>query len=403
MYLAGYALYVGLLFNYHLDKFLDFYAVVMVFFGIVLLRKDQLHSLVSTIAAFKSLKIFVGTALSLAIIFTLATLMQTSWWIGAMSLGAQYLGPFALSLVAASFFLATNNSIKIIFTFSIFAVLNMVVYEIVLYVVQWSSAGHFLEDHSHRWCSDAYIFFFPLVALSLVCINSIFIKRCVYFLIAAMFALAVGSGSRGVYLSLSFELFILLLLALHIRWIAKKQFLIILLALFLILLLAIHYLAPTLAEATLNRGLKIDDRLLSTWGPTWTFISKSPILGYGFGKNVWDAQYLLYQKGHPDAINVGNAHSWLLQVGFLGGIFSMITLCGLILGFFSQAKNIFMNAKYTSALRLFALALCLGFFGFYITHGAVETPNWKPLFLLLAWLIVASYHCLQAELRISSA
>jgi O-antigen ligase len=209
-------------------------------------------------------------------------------------------------------------------------------------------------------------------------------------LIVLITALSIGSGSRGIYIVLTLEWLILLVVSLtgallnSLRLLSFKKLFLLLIAVLLALVVAAHWLSPQLFFGALQRGFTVDDRILSTWKPTMLFIGNALWGGYGFGPAIWNAVYKIYQPQMPGAINFGGAHNWLLQIGFLGGVPAIALSLGLIVSFFWQLRNILANTHFNLVIKKVALSMGLSFFAFYLIRGLVETPSWKPFYLLLS-------------------
>ncbi|MBU3593268.1 O-antigen ligase family protein [Polynucleobacter sp. 71A-WALBACH] len=402
LYLLGYAIYVILLFNVKFDKALDWYALGLVFYGLCCLRSRHIDALWNTFKSTPALKVFGLSLLGLVLALSAATFRQLPQTSGLLSLGAQCWVPLALSIITASILMSTKNANTFLLTIFSLGAATIAGFDIGLYSQQWSSPIPMDVGNSHRDLADAYTFFLPFVWTLAIFAKSKFYRVLLWILIILIGMLSVGAGSRGVYIALFFEWLILMLISAFgvflkknnnedKRLISFTKLTAIGAILGLALWATVHWLSPDLFYGALSRGLQVDDRMLSTWKPTILFISNEPWFGYGFGPSIWNAVYSAHQIQLPGAINFGGAHNWLLQLGFLGGIFAIaFTLC-LIVGVFWQLRLILDNIQIDLPIQNAALALGLSFFTFYLVRGLVETPNWKPFYLLMTYLLYLSW------------
>jgi len=396
LYLLGYAIYVALLFNVRLDKELDWLGLGLVLLGLFCIRSQQIASLWQTLTLNPAMKLFSISLAGLVLVLSIATFRQLPQTQGLLSLGAQCWMPLTLSIVTALILMSIKNPAMILLAIFSLGAATIAGFDIALYYQQLSSASPMGVGNRHRDLTDAYIFFLPFIWACAIFAKSKLSRVILWMLIILISVLSVGSGSRGVYIVLPFELLILMLILFFFGFFKKRlisftNLMSILVILGLALWSAVLWLSPVLFNSALSRGLLVDERMLHTWKPTIFFISNAPWFGYGLGVSVWNTTYAAYQQQLADTINFGGAHNWILQLGFVGGLPAIILMLLLTAALFWQLKLICSNVHIKLWLKKLALVIGLSFFAFYIVRGLVETPNSKPFYLLITCFLYLAW------------
>jgi hypothetical protein len=393
IFLLGYAIYVALLFNVAFDKLFNWYALGLVFLGFCCVRPEQITGLWQTLTSSATMKLFSASMLGIVLILSVATFRQLPQTEGLLSLGAQCWVPFALATLSCLILLEYKNGISYLLKVFTAGAITIACFDIWLYYQQWAAITPMDVGNRHRELADAYIFFIPFLFLLAILNNSSLYKLTIWTLIILMSALSIGSGARGIYIVLAIEWVILLRVAVFPLFSDKplipfKKGLFPFSTLILVFFVTAHYIFPQFFFGALHRGLSVDARMLHTWQPTLYFIAQEPLSGFGLGLNAWNSVYAANQIHLPGAINVGSAHNWILQLGFQGGVPLIGLMALLVFSYYWQAVKIFVYPNSDLLLKKSSFIIGLVFFGFYVVRGLVETPNWKPFYLLVTFFLL---------------
>ena len=159
-------------------------------------------------------------------------------------------------------------------------------------------------------------------------------------------------------------------------------------------LAVLGYLAlpPTIVKDRLAQGADTSHRTTGTWGPTIDMMRDRPVLGYGYGRPIYDAEFNR-RAPNEDAWSLKKSigpHSIYLYTGFGGGLVALaglLTLCTGTIGYGLQG-----TLRATSLDdRLLALAATSAFLGYFVTRGAFESVRWSPFIILLLIIVRSSW------------
>lgn len=390
-YLAGYAVYVALLFNIQFDKVLDWYALGLLIFGFCCVRPQSITGLWRAVLLNTPTKVFTVSLFGLVIVLSIATFQQLPRTIGILSLGAQCWVPFGLSIVTVLILIAQKSKDAHLFFLKIFVAgaITIAGFDLWIYYEQWAKLIPMDVGNPHRELADAYIFFIPFIWAIALQAQSAVKKVLLWGLLLLISFIAIGSGARGIYIAILLEWVLLIGLSLTPFFFGKlllpfKKTILLLALLTLLIWIAATYFFPHFFWGAIDRGFGIEDRILHTWNPTWFFITKQPWAGYGFGPSIWNEVYAANQIYLPGALNVGSAHNWALQLGFLGGLPAVALIIFFTIAFFWQFTMFVSTNRLALSLKKIAFSAGLTYFAFFMIRGLVETPNWKPFYLLTA-------------------
>jgi O-antigen ligase len=195
----------------------------------------------------------------------------------------------------------------------------------------------------------------------------------------------IGTGARGAWLALIAAVALWSVLDFDRRWLIRIA----------IGGAALAFAAYALLPASVVRdkatqGMDTSMRTTGTWGPALQMIGERPVLGFGFGKEIFNREFDRRAAEEPTwTIRKSKGpHSIYLEAGFSGGypaLFGVVVLFAAVLGFGIRG----VVRAGTTEDRLAALAATAAFLAFYITRGAVESVRWGPLIVLLLMIV---YH-----------
>lgn len=157
-------------------------------------------------------------------------------------------------------------------------------------------------------------------------------------------------------------------------------------------LLGYLVLPPTIVKNRLAQGVDTSHRTTGTWGPTIDMMRDRLVLGYGYGRPIYDAEFNRRAPNEDTWFlkeSIG-PHSIYLYTGFGGGLSALaglLILCAGTLGYGLQG-----SLRATSLDdRLLALAATSAFLGYFVTRGAFESVRWSPLIILLLIIVQGSW------------
>ncbi|WP_168198768.1 O-antigen ligase RfaL [Jejubacter calystegiae] len=243
------------------------------------------------------------------------------------------------------------------------------------------------ESTRYRNVSDALVFLFPgLIPLwhnKRVDIKAIFILLTMVFCI-----LCLGTLARGAWLAT---------IIMGLIWlIAYREWKLITLSLLLTFagFIAIQNIQPQYTTKLLNKIHQTDSSARyrnGTQGTALELIMEKPVVGYGYGKNIFHNIYNERVKDHPNWIfkhSIG-PHNIYLDIWFGCGVIGLMAFLGVIIVVLTTLiKSI---SRTTDPDKMTYLMLTVSFFGFYIIRGMFELVDIKPLGILIGLLLIMRY------------
>ncbi|MBU3564466.1 O-antigen ligase family protein [Polynucleobacter sp. MWH-HuK1] len=340
----------------------------------------------------------------MSILFFIATLRQFPRYDGLIAFGAQYGVHICLAVMALMIIPISVKTIGFLFNCLLFSMLALILVDIGFYIWDYRNNIAIGSDYSHRWLGDGYVFLTPFLlarilynqeqgdiqAIKKLSVAPLFFQLLLYLLLILSVILGGGTGARSTYLILFFEIvFFIALKAYQARWSAIKMLTISFLV-FVVLKVALGLLAPELFEGAVSRRLQTWDRILYAWTPAILLIQEAPMMGYGFGAEVWDAAISHLKLTHPNIINFGSPHNWFLSAGFFGGIpaciaqFSLVVgMFGILKSFWERGRKLIVNRAINQKLSYLTIAVLTAFISFYLVRGLVEFTIYKYLSILI--------------------
>lgn len=255
------------------------------------------------------------------------------------------------------------------------------------YVREWLQDPALLNNIKlHRGWGHPLVLFFPFALLQ----GRLARGKPMYLwyglaVIEAMMIMA--TGARGAWLALAMVLVV---------WLGhdfdRRRLLALSGAGLALVVLAYFMLPAPLFKDRFADGLSTSLRTSGTWGPALQMLDERPVLGFGFGKPIFDQEFnrrAPTEAGWSIKKSKG-PHSIYLEAGFSGGYPALGLITALFLVIFVAGIRAAARGRQPEPERLLALACLAAFAGFYITRGSVESVQWSALPLLLAPLVFLS-------------
>ena len=199
--------------------------------------------------------------------------------------------------------------------------------------------------------------------------------------------MVIGSGARGAWISL-FAVFAL--------WgcveFNRRQITGVAVIACVLAALAYLVLPPTIVKDRLAKGADTSLRTTGTWGPTIDMMRDRPVLGYGYGRTIYNDEFNRRAPANDDwsiKKSIG-PHSVYLEIGFSGGLIGLIVLVIFFAGTLLHGLRGTLRATNLDD-RLLALAATSAFLGYFVTRGVFESVRWSPLVVLLPIIVQCSW------------
>jgi len=407
LYLVG--LYIILVFNEFVSKPVDFLALVLIVVGVPLISRKNSQVLKASITQSIAAKIFTYSLLIMSTLFLLATLKQLPEYGGLIAFGAQYAVHIGLAVVTLMIIPLNKNSANSILNFLLISLISLVLTDIGFYIWQWINHIPIAADYSHRWFGDGYVFLTPFLLAHILsgkikpdAQNSAVITGPQYWvnlglwlLLGIIIILCGATGARSTYITIALELLCFIGIKAYQDKRSWPKILSAILFSSFCLSFLFSLLSSSLFASALDRKLRIWDRLEYTWGPGLLFLTDSPWLGYGFGRQAWDSAYTALQIRFPNIVNFGSTHHWFLNAGFFGGVLAIVaqvmlsvSVCIISLRLIKGACKRGNQYLVEKQINCFVLAVLGSFITFYLVRGLVEFTIYKYLAITVISLIL---------------
>lgn len=196
----------------------------------------------------------------------------------------------------------------------------------------------------------------------------------------------IGTGARGAWLALIAALALWSVLDFDRRWLIR-----IAIGGAVLAVAAYTLLPASVVRDKATQGMDTSMRTTGTWGPALQMMGERPVLGFGFGKEIFNREFdrRAVEEQTWTIKKSKGPHSIYLEAGFSGGypaLAGVVVLFAAALGFGIRGV---LRAG-TIEDRLSALAATAAFLAFYVTRGAVESVRWGPLIVLLLMIVCHS-------------
>lgn len=247
------------------------------------------------------------------------------------------------------------------------------------YAREYVQQGAFPEDISvHRWFGDPAIFF-AFFTLGLAVGGRGWKRSLAWGLFGIQVALLLPTGARGSWLAFAASL------AVWLAYGADRR---------VVLATGIGVAAAAIAAVTVLPSSTIVDRIhhgtntslrtTGTWGPAYEMIVEKPLLGYGYGRQVFNNEFNARAPARPwwSFQTSHGPHSNYLEIAFAAGVPGFVTLVAcyaLLVGALARLTG----SGPPGEMRWIALATLCAFVAFYLVRGFVESSRWQPLGVLV--------------------
>lgn len=235
-----------------------------------------------------------------------------------------------------------------------------------------------------RDVSNSLIFYFPALLLLLFTNKS---NYKIYFtpLLLIFSFILIGTLSRGAWLAALVSCLVFLLLIKNWK-----------IPLAIIILIGVAFITLKVANNEKNSLLVTKLEQTSgtnrytngTQGTALEMIKEKPILGYGYGNNVYDSVYNQKVKNNPDWIfkqSIG-PHNTFLFIWFGSGLLGLaLFISMIIMAFISLLKNLKSNCIYTKEISIVLITILIGYL---FTRGMFEQMDIKPIGIILGFLLL---------------
>jgi O-antigen ligase len=213
-----------------------------------------------------------------------------------------------------------------------------------------------------------------------------------WLLVPLIIAMIIGTGARGAWLGA------IVVIAIYGVLTRNRTYGILLsIGLFISIAIAVAIVPGEFVAARIQQGFDTSGRISGTWAPALEMAMAKPLLGHGFGDDVFHAEYnrLVVDKAYwPIKASMG-PHSFFLALAFAAG-FPALVLLTVLLAFLLLlvVKNLRRMGPAADAHGyqwfLSGTALVAALVASYVVMGFFENLSWtlfgQILGLLLAWM-----------------
>ena len=312
----------------------------------------------------------------------MASLISPFRGVAVEDLFRTFAGPLLIAVLAARV-MCLDGAEHMLFRALVWGGGFLAVTDVAHYVRDFVTLGQFPNDFSHRWFSDGYIFYLPFLFLyrdtlvgrrRSICNAGLFL----------IFTLVAGTGSRGSWGTILLEIIFLWGLT------RQRQYLYDLALFGFAITIGLFALPYEMGEATLERGMSDNNRIIGHWLPALKMSFASPstlLIGHGYGREIWNTFHAHCDECGYKGPGLGGPHNVFLQALFAGGLAALASLIWL----FAELGRLLLRCRglQDEALRNLALGGFVAFAGFFLIAGQVCDPRPEPLamFVLIAMLL----------------
>ncbi|WBM60776.1 O-antigen ligase RfaL [Providencia sp. PROV188] len=257
--------------------------------------------------------------------------------------------------------------------------------ELTRYCLEYINNGTLpFTTYSFREISNSLVFYFPVLLILLFSERTKYSFYLTLLLISFSFIL-LGTLSRGAWLAILVSCITFFLLIKN--WKVPLAVLI-LIGITLITLKVITNENNILLFSKLEQTSSSNRYANGTQGTALEMIKEKPILGYGYGNNVYDSVYNEKVNQHPDWVykkSIG-PHNTFLFIWFGTGLLGLTLFVSMIIiAFISLLKNLKSDCIYTKKISIILITILVGYL---LTRGMFEQMDIKPLGIVLGFLLL---------------
>lgn len=257
------------------------------------------------------------------------------------------------------------------------------------YLGEISSLGRLSSDiHLHRRYAEALVFGLPFLLVLLFKPGAGWLKLIQSGIVLVAGLMIVATGARGAWLGAAAgALVVLVALGNRRIWMISAAVLVVATA------LAVISVPGELLEGRIRQGFDTSHRTSGTWRPALEMIADHPLTGYGFGDDVFHAEFNRRAPGasHWSLKTSLGAHSFYLSTAFAAGIPGLALLLGIV----GVLVRRLLKAVRPGPIKwnpgrtdYDAIALLGSLTGIYLVMGLVENINWHLLGLWLGLALI---------------
>lgn len=276
------------------------------------------------------------------------------------------------------------ETISKLITYAFLAALSLLcITELIPYIQDYKKGIMPFTDYRYRGISDSLVYLFPAL-LNLWLFKKIKHKVAFIVLGAVFIFLLLGTLSRGAWLAI---------LVAGLAWvILAKQWKILFVGMIFAAVTAAAVLSHEETSEKLIYKLQQTDSSYryknGTQGSALDLIAENPVVGYGYGNDVYREIYNSRVADYPEWIFRSSLgpHNLILYIWFGAGIMG---LAGLLFLYFSIGKECIQKLSYTAVNSPYNVYLFIFtcFIGYYIVRGNFEQIELNHLGILTGILI----------------
>lgn len=333
---------------------------------------------------------------ALVLLMAIASVVGATFSIAASEFWQGFIMPAMLPLVLIGHF-TTASRWKALLAAVIGAILLSMARNAIQYFGEWFALGRLSPDiHLHRHFGEALVLGLPFLLLAVHLAGSRLQVVAWAIPVVALLMIA-GTGARGAWLGA------LAAIGVHVLLLRSKRLTLTVSVIGLAAAIIAAAVVPSeLLTARLRQGVDTSLRTSGTWGPAVEMIADHPVMGYGFGDDVFHAEFNRRAPSSPNwsfQTSMG-PHNFFLAAGFAAG-FPGLALLLILLGYaiwllVPRANLLLRQAGEGHRIGLSGVALLGAVTGVFLVMGLVENINWRLfafwLALLLVWLQVGCEH-----------
>lgn len=267
----------------------------------------------------------------------------------------------------------------------IFGLILKCAIELTRYYLEYINNGVLpFTTYLFRDVSNSLVFYFPALLLLLFTNKS---NQKIYFtpLLLVFAFILIGTLSRGAWLAALVSCLIFLLLIKN--WKIPLA-IIMLVGITFITLKVVNNEKNSLLVTKLEQTSGTNRYENGTQGTALEMIKEKPILGYGYGNNVYDSVYNEKVKNNPDWIfkkSIG-PHNTFLFIWFGSGLLGLtLFISMIIMAFISLLKSLKSDCIYTKKISIILITILIGYL---LTRGMFEQMDIKPIGIVLGFLLL---------------
>jgi hypothetical protein len=381
-------IYVFLFLNQHFTRFTVWFPVLLLILWLIGYKKE-IHNNVRAVFTLLPRRLWLALVSYLASIL-LASLNSPFRGAAVEELLQVLVGPLLIAIIAGQT-MQREGVERLLVLALVWGGGFLAATDVVTYIRDFATLGQFPRDFSHRWFSDGYIFYLPLLFLyrdTLAGRGRVLFNAGLFLI----FLLVAGTGSRSAWGTILIEIVLLWALT------RQRHYLNDLASLGFAIAIGLFVLPHEIGTATIKRGLSDNNRIMGHWLPAVKMSSNSSatqvessssatlLIGHGYGRQIWDTFHDHCDNCAYKGPGLGGPHNVFLQALFVGGLAAMVSLIWL----FAELGRLLWGCRIhqDETLNILALGGLVAFAGFFLISGQVGDPRPEPLAILMLFAML---------------